>query len=130
MHVYEVQIREVGDRQPLTTYNVLAEDLEDAQKIVKDAAKRQYQTISVEICASKEIARDVIFNAKRNENLTQGYNAVPSSEHIATSMRQACVKKVKAARKAWGGAAMPGHEVDQLLAELSSLTLDQVKEKQ
>lgn len=65
MNVYEIQIREVGDRQPLTTYNALAGDLEDAQQIVKDAAKKQYSTISIEICSAREIARDVIFNTHR-----------------------------------------------------------------
>lgn len=47
----------------------------------------------------------------------------------ATRMREACVEKVRAARKVWGGAAMPGHAVDQLIAELKSLTLDSVAEK-
>lgn len=65
MNLYEIQIREVGDRQPLTTYNALAGDLEDAQQIVKEAASEQYSTISIQICSAREIARDVIFDVHR-----------------------------------------------------------------
>lgn len=65
MNVYEIQLREVGDRQPLVTHNVLAGDLEDAIEVVKKATTKQYETINIEVCSAREIARDVIFNPHR-----------------------------------------------------------------
>jgi hypothetical protein len=65
MNIYEIQLREVGDRQPLSTHNVLAGDLEDAIEVVKKATAKQYKSIAVEVCGAREIARDVTFEPRR-----------------------------------------------------------------
>lgn len=54
----------------------------------------------------------------------QGYVTVAKTD-AATRMRDRCVEKLKRARKVWGGAAIPGHAVDQLIDDLKSLTLEQ-----